>query len=99
MNSGPRKIQLGEFEASPAGAESTRPVDAVENVALTLQVELGRTQRAVKDLLHLQVGSVLPLNKEVGDCVEISLNQKTVARGEVIEIEGQYGVRVTEITS
>lgn len=72
-------------------------IEVFQNVPLMVQAELGRTQRMIKEILRLQVGSVLQLEKEAGEPVDILVNNKPIARGEVVEIDGQYGVRITEI--
>ena len=64
---------------------------------LEVKAELGRAQRLVQDILRLNVGSVIDLNKEAGDPVDLIVNNKMIARGEVVEIDGRYGVRITEI--
>ncbi len=97
MSNPTRQVQFHEFEESPTLCAAPRPTESLEDVSLTLKVELGRTERVVKDLLALKVGTVLPLNKDVGASVEVSLGRRAVARGDVIEIDGQYGVRITEI--
>jgi flagellar motor switch protein FliN len=52
----------------------------------------------VKDILRLSVGSVIELEKETGEPLDILVNNKMIARGEVVEIEGNFGIRITEIT-
>ena len=59
---------------------------------------MGKTKRLVRDILRLQIGGVLELDKEAGEPVDILVNNKRIARGEVVEIDGRYGVRITEIT-
>lgn len=93
---GPRAVQFGQLESSP-GAAPAHGIEILGDVALTVQAELGKTHRLVKEILRLQVGSVLQLEKEAGDPVDILVNNKAIARGEVVEIDGQYGVRITEI--
>jgi flagellar motor switch protein FliN/FliY len=69
------------------------------DIPLAVSVELGRTQMLVNDLLKLGQGSVIELSKLAGETLEILANQKLVARGEVVVINEQYGIRVTEIIS
>lgn len=67
------------------------------DVALNVSIELGRTKMQLKDVLNLGVGSVVELEKLAGDPVDILVNDKLVARGEVIVIEDNFGVRITEV--
>lgn len=69
------------------------------NVPLGVHVELGRTERTVAQLLDMNVGAILELNKLAGDPVDIMVNGKLLARGEVVVIDESFGIRVTEILS
>lgn len=88
---------------APASAGPSQPaapqrdLGLLLNVPLPLTVELGRTQRTVRELLELSVGSIIELSKLAGDPLEIMVNGRTVARGEVVVIDEEFGVRVTEI--
>ena len=94
---GPRAVQFGILEA---GSTDVNPnsIELLKDVALVVQAELGKTRRLVRDILRLQVGAVLELDKEAGEPVDILVNNKRIAKGEVVEIDGHYGVRITEIT-
>jgi flagellar motor switch protein FliN/FliY len=94
---GPRAVQFGQLEAATGAAPNPHGIELLKDVSLTVQAELGRTRRQVKDILRLQVGAVLQLEKEAGDPVDILVNDKAIARGKVVEIDGQYGVQITEI--
>lgn len=94
---GPRAVQFGQLEGGAAEGANANTIDLLKDVALVVQAELGKTRRLVRDILRLQVGSVVELDKEIGEPVDILVNNKAIARGEVVEIDGQYGVRITEI--
>ncbi len=94
---GPRAVQFGQLEAGQGAAPNPHGIELLKDVSLTVQAELGKTRRLVKDILRLQVGSVLQLEKEAGEPVDVLVNGKAIARGEVVEMDGQYGVRITEI--
>lgn len=95
-----RGVQFSPIEPEDSGAPVTqRGMDILQDVPLSVQAELGRTKMLVKDILRLGVGSVIELDKETGEPIDILVNNKPVARGEVVEIDGNFGVRVTEITS
>jgi flagellar motor switch protein FliN/FliY len=69
------------------------------DVSLDVTIELGRTMMSIKDILNLSVGSVIELDKMAGDPVDILVNNKLIARGEVVVIDENFGVRITEIIS
>ena len=64
---------------------------------MELTVELGRTKRSIRDILSMGEGTVIELDKLAGEPVDILVNSKLVARGEVVVIDESFGVRVTEI--
>ncbi len=72
-------------------------VELILDVQMQIAVELGRTTMLVKDVLALSPGSVVVLEKHSGEPVEVVVNNKTVARGEVVVIDENFGVRITEI--
>ena len=76
-----------------------RPIDLIMDVTMRVTVELGRSAMAVEDLLQLGPGSVVELNKLAGEPVDILVNESLIARGEVVVVDENFGVRVTEIVS
>ena len=95
---GPRAVHFGVLEGGSQADVNPNSIELLKDVSLVIQAELGKTRRLVRDILRLQVGSVLELDKEAGEPVDILVNNKRIAKGEVVEIDGQYGVRITEIT-
>lgn len=91
-----RPAEFGFIKESPSGS-SLSGVDLILDVQLQVTVELGRAHLTVKDVLGLGAGSVVELDKHAGEPVEVVVNNKTVARGEVVVIDENFGVRVTEI--
>jgi flagellar motor switch protein FliN/FliY len=69
------------------------------DIEMTMTVELGRTTRLVKDILGLGEGSIIELDKLAGEPVDLLVNGKLIARGEVVVIDENFGVRVTDIVS
>jgi flagellar motor switch protein FliN len=69
------------------------------DIALPVTVELGRTRMVIRDILHLAPGSVLELDKLAGEPVDILVNDKSIARGEVVVIDENFGVRLTSIVT
>lgn len=72
-------------------------VDLIMDVRLNVAVELGRSTLPVREILALGPGKVVELDKHAGEPVEVVINNKTVARGEVVVIDENFGVRITEI--
>ena len=74
-------------------------IDLILDIPLELTVELGRTRMLVNNLLQLGQGSIIDLDKAAGETLDIRVNGKLVARGEVVVVEEKYGIRVTDIAS
>jgi flagellar motor switch protein FliN/FliY len=83
--------------ASPE--DKIRKLDMILDIPLKVSVELGRTKILVNDLLQLGQGSVIELNKMAGDPLEVLVNDKLVARGEVVVVNEKFGIRLTDIVS
>jgi len=84
--------------------EITQPSEALNlhfilDIPLEVSVELGRTRITIHELLQLGQGSVIELNKLAGEPLEILVNQKLVARGEVVVVNEKFGIRLTDIIS
>lgn len=82
----------------PTTAHPENPnLDLLLDVPVSLTVELGSSQLPMRDALQLSVGSVLQLDKPASAPVEVFVNRKLIARGEVVVVEDRLGVRITEI--
>ena len=97
---------LGEEIAAGAADEPTTPVnsgpskiDLVLDVSLPIRVELGRARMQIQDILKLVPGSVIELDKSAGDPVDLYINDRPIARGEVVVIDENFGVRLTGIVT
>ncbi|MBN2400805.1 MAG: flagellar motor switch protein FliN, partial [Spirochaetes bacterium] len=84
-------------ESVPYGAGSN--ISLLMDVPMTLTVELGRTRQLVRDILGLGEGSIIELDKLAGEPVDLLVNGKLIAKGEVVVIDENFGVRVTDIVS
>ena len=93
-------VQAAQFQSfSPdittiPGAEN---IGLIQDVPLEVTVELGRTKRPISDILDFAPGTIIELDKIAGEPVDVLVNGKLVAKGEVVVIEESFGVRVTEI--
>ncbi|HEX6923404.1 MAG TPA: flagellar motor switch phosphatase FliY [Bacillales bacterium] len=90
---------FSNFEETSEVASETKNLNMLFDIPLQVTVELGRTKRTVKDILRLSPGSVIELDKLAGEPVDIYVNSKMIAKGEVVVIDENFGVRVTEIAS
>jgi len=87
---------------SPAAKGSpgiSRTMDLLLDVELPVSISFGRAQLSMKDVLKLTTGSIVELNRGASEQVEVLINQCLIARGEVVVVEGNYGVRIQEIAS
>ncbi|MED5048457.1 flagellar motor switch phosphatase FliY [Bacillus siamensis] len=93
-------VEFQAFDQNAAAANGSRNnLDMLMDIPLSVTVELGRTKRSVKEILELSAGSIIELDKLAGEPVDILVNQRIVAKGEVVVIEENFGVRVTDILS
>ncbi|AMM40545.1 flagellar motor switch protein FliN [Candidatus Desulfofervidus auxilii] len=76
-----------------------REIEFLLDIPLEVSVELGRTKILINDLLQLGQGSVIELDKLAGEPVEVLVNQRLVARGEVVVVNEKFGIRLTDILS
>jgi flagellar motor switch protein FliN/FliY len=84
---------------SPPNPDETYDMDLILDIPLEVSVELGQVKMIVNDLLQLGQGSIIELGKPVGESLEIFVNNKLIARGEVVVVDEKLGVRVTDIIS
>ena len=90
---------LDEAGKSAVPSGEAKSLDLILDIPLTVSVELGRSKMLINDLLQLGQGSVIELTKLVGEPLEVLVNQKLVARGEVVVVNEKFGVRLTDIVS
>ena len=85
------------FVDDGATAHAQRSMDLLHDVEMAVTVELGRTRMAVSDLLSLAPGAVVELDRAAGSPVDVLVNGKLIARGEVVVIDEDFGIRISEI--
>jgi flagellar motor switch protein FliN/FliY len=98
----PGSAPVGAPGQKPGAAPAAAPVqslDFVLDIPLKVTVELGRSRMSIRDILQLQQGSVVELSKLAGDPLEILVNEKLIARGEVVVVNEKFGIRLTDIIS
>jgi len=93
-----KSVEFSELE-SETKANARRSIEMLYDISLPVSVELGRTSLLIKELLDLAPGSIVELDKLAGEPAEILVNGKPVARGEVVVVDENFGVRITSILS
>jgi len=93
------EIKTGTEPKAEGSAKEVPNLDFVLDLPLEISVELGRARMLISELLQLGQGSVIELNKLAGEPVEIFVNQKLIARGEVVVVNEKFGIKMTDILS
>ena len=94
-----QQAQFASFDATHISQNEARNLNMLLDIPLQLSVELGRTKRSVKEILDLASGSIIELDKLAGEPVDILVNNRLIAKGEVVVIDENFGVRITDILS
>lgn len=94
-----QQAQFASFDAPNLTQNESRNLNLLLDIPLQVTVELGRTKRTVKDILELTSGSIIELDKLAGEPVDILVNNRHIAKGEVVVIDENFGVRITDILS
>jgi flagellar motor switch protein FliN/FliY len=100
-NMGNANVQSVQFPnlMPHAGSQEAGNISLIMDVFMEMTVELGRTKKLIKEILSMGEGTIIELDKLAGEPVDILVNHKMIARGEVVVIDENFGVRVTEIVS
>lgn len=92
------EVNFGEIKKAEQGKNSL-DMDFILDIPLTMSVELGRSRLLISEMLQLGQGSVIELTKLAGEPMDIFVNQKLIARGEVVVVNEKFGVRLTDVVS
>lgn len=97
----PVEISLASFDEAQKNDAPRKAMDLdfILDIPLSLTVELGRNRLLISELLQLGQGSVIELSKLAGEPMDVFINQRLIARGEVVVINEKFGVRLTDIVS
>ncbi|MDR3277603.1 MAG: flagellar motor switch protein FliN [Oscillospiraceae bacterium] len=90
-------VQYNSFDGENAPGQDRSSMELVYDIPLLVTVELGKTRKEISEILEFGMGTIVVLEKLAGDPVEVLANGKLIARGEVVVIDENYGVRITEI--
>jgi flagellar motor switch protein FliN/FliY len=99
-----KAVKFQSFDSKPSDfftgqSEYGKNIDLIIDVPLHVTVVLGKTRKSIKEILDLNRGSIIVLDRLAGEMVDVLVNGKLFAKGEVVVIDDNYGVRITEITS
>lgn len=94
-----QQAQFASFESPSLNQSESQNLNLLLDIPLQVTVELGRTQRSVKEILEMSSGSIIELDKLAGEPVDILVNSRLIAKGEVVVIDENFGVRITDILS
>lgn len=94
-----QQAQFASFQEPMMTQSESRNLNMLLDIPLQVTVELGRTKHSVKDILQLSTGSIIELDKLAGEPVDILVNNRLLAKGEVVVIDENFGVRITDIVS
>jgi flagellar motor switch protein FliN/FliY len=96
----PAPEELRDTGAAATAESGARiDLDLLMDVQVTLSVEIGRARLPIKDLLALNQGSIVSLDRSVGEALDLMVNGTLIARGEVVESDGQFGLRLLDVVS
>ncbi|MBU6375377.1 MAG: flagellar motor switch protein FliN [Bdellovibrionales bacterium] len=87
------------LQEAPRAQSTVQSLDFILDIPLKVSVELGRTRLAIRDILQLSQGSVVELSKFAGEPLEVLVNDRLIARGEVVVVNEKFGIRLTDIIS
>ena len=90
-------VQFQNFASDFNPLQSQENIELIKDVPLEVTVELGRTSKSISEILEFAPGTIIELDKIAGEPIDILVNGKFVAKGEVVVIEESFGIRVTEI--
>jgi flagellar motor switch protein FliN/FliY len=98
--SGARAVELEEFEgATPANKKINPDLDVILDIPVTISMEVGRTSITIRNLLQLNQGSVIELDRLAGEPLDVLVNGTLIAHGEVVVVNEKFGIRMTDVIS
>ncbi|NQZ86983.1 MAG: flagellar motor switch protein FliN [Colwellia sp.] len=93
-------VELEELEEdSPITGEEKRKLDAILDIPVTISMEVGRSHISIRNLLQLNQGSVVELDRVAGESLDVLVNGTLIAHGEVVVVNDKFGIRLTDVIS
>ncbi|CAD6549122.1 hypothetical protein LMG28140_04711 [Paraburkholderia metrosideri] len=94
------RVDLPDQQSNQDDPDAVRPrLSLFDEVRVTVDIRLGSAELSIKDLMALQAGSVVELDRGIGEAIDVLLNDKAVARAEIVALGEQFGIRITEISA
>ena len=95
------KVELDELKESdaPISGEEQRKLDAILDIPVTISMEVGRSHISIRNLLQLNQGSVVELDRVAGEALDVLVNGTLIAHGEVVVVNDKFGIRLTDVIS
>ena len=94
-----QEIEYQALESTTVTEQRAADLHRLEDVPVELAVEIGRTRMTIGETLALGPGSIVSLNRLAGEAVDLLVNGKRIARGEVVVIDEEFGIRITDVVS
>jgi flagellar motor switch protein FliN/FliY len=92
-------IEFTPLQATPVAAPAAAELERLNDVSVEVSVEIGRTRMTLGDALALGPGSVIGLHRLAGEPVDLLVNGRVIARGEVVVLDEEFGLRITDVTA
>ena len=102
VESGKERIEnakLDKLKAEAAAADESANLDAILDIPVCLSVEIGQTRISIRNLLQLNQGAVVELDRLAGEPLDVLVNNTLIAHGEVVVVNEKYGIRMTDVIS
>jgi len=93
------KAQFGELHSDAKGGKADVNLEVLLDIPVTLSVEIGRTRQTIRNLLQLNQGSVVELDRLAGEPMDVLVNGTLIAHGEVVVVNDKFGIRLTDVIS
>jgi flagellar motor switch protein FliN/FliY len=94
-----QQVSFEELAGSTGGADGDVNMDVILDIPVTISMEVGRSKMNIRNLLHLNQGSVVELNRMAGEPLDVMVNGTLIAHGEVVVVNEKFGIRLTDIIS
>ncbi|AGH82050.1 flagellar motor switch protein [Psychromonas sp. CNPT3] len=92
-------VELDDFQESGSDGESTVSIDSIMDIPVTISMEVGRSRINIRNLLQLNQGSVVELERVAGEPLDVLVNGTLIAHGEVVVVNDKFGIRLTDVIS
>ena len=99
QSEGVRTAELEELNAESLDEGDKRKLDAILDIPVTISMEVGRSQISIRNLLQLNQGSVVELERVAGEPLDVLVNGTLIAHGEVVVVNDKFGIRLTDVIS